>query len=61
MILAVAGLVMGVPGFFFGIYRTSRSGTWGAVVWSLLSVLGLIVVGASILALTVPGFFVGLL
>lgn len=56
MIAAVI-LLLGVPLFFFCIYRTSHGGTFAAVAWGAVSVLTLLVVGGAILYLTVPGFF----
>jgi hypothetical protein len=57
VIWAIAGLLAGLPGFFLAVYRSSRASGWRAFAWSLLGLASLLIVGVSILALTVPGFF----
>jgi len=57
MILGVLGIVLGVPGFFWGLYRSSREEGWKTIPWAIFSVTSLGICMASILYVAIPGFF----
>lgn len=57
--VALVLLTSGVPSFFYGVYRASRSDGSAAGFWGLFGLTGLAVAAAGVLHLAVPGFFRG--
>jgi len=60
MIWAIPLLIFSVPTVFVGIYFSSRSSSVvKSSLWSLLAILSLVAIAASIVRIAIPNFFTG--